>query len=160
LSDVTSNNRIAVKIRPMAESDLKEIARLEKEIFSDPWPMRSFAEILADDQWESLVAEADGMTVGYACYMIVLNESHLANIASVPAYRRKSVAKQLLERILDTVKDRGCDLILLEVRPSNAEAIAFYEMYGFTMLYRRPNYYRRPAEDALVMVRYLDTDRE
>lgn len=94
-----------------------------------------------------------------AAGIVVADESHLTNIAVTPEHRRKSVAKLLLERILQIVADLDCTLILLEVRPSNREAIGFYEKYGFDLLYRRPNYYRRPIEDALVMVRHL-TDNE
>lgn len=150
--------KLDIAIRKMTGEDLATISRLEKEIFSDPWPARSFTEILDDPQWGALVAEHDGEIVGYACYMVVLDEAHLANIATVPSYRRKSVAKQLLERILDIVIDQECEILLLEVRPSNLEAIDFYRKYGFVDLYRRPNYYRRPIEDALIMVRYLDTE--
>jgi len=158
LSSARRAVKIDIVIRKMTREDLATVSRLEKEIFSDPWPARSFTEILDDEQWGALVAELDGDIVGYACYMAVLDEAHLANIATAPLHRRKSVAKQLLERILDIVIDLKCGILLLEVRPSNHEAIDFYRKYGFVDLYRRPNYYRRPVEDALIMVRYLDTE--
>ncbi|MEE8575808.1 MAG: GNAT family N-acetyltransferase, partial [candidate division Zixibacteria bacterium] len=83
-------------------------------------------------------------------------EAHLTNIAVVKSFRRMSVARRMLEEIVTRAQDNECEFILLEVRPSNEEAIAFYEEYKFRLLYRRPNYYRRPVEDALVMVRYLE----
>ncbi|MBD3258944.1 ribosomal-protein-alanine N-acetyltransferase, partial [candidate division GN15 bacterium] len=90
--------------------------------------------------------------IGYACYVFISDEAHLANIAVVPAYRRKSVAKQLLDRILQLAQEAGCRLILLEVRASNNAARRFYEKAGFTELYQRPRYYRHPVEDAVVML--------
>jgi len=158
LSSARRAVKLDIAIRKMTREDLAIVSRLEKEIFSDPWPARSFTEILDDEQWGALVAEHGSEVIGYACYMVVLDEAHLANIATVPSYRRKSVAKQLLERILDIVIDLKCGILLLEVRPSNREALDFYRKYGFMELYRRPNYYRRPVEDALIMVRYLDTE--
>ena len=158
MSNARKADRLVITIREMEREDLPTVSRLEKEIFSDPWPSRSFAEILDDEQWGALIAEHDGEIVGYACYMVVLDEAHLANIATVPASRRKSVAKQLLERILDIVIDQKCGILLLEVRPSNHEALDFYRKFGFMELYRRPNYYRRPIEDALIMVKYLDAE--
>lgn len=151
-------DKLAITIREMDREDLPTVSRLEKEIFSDPWPARSFSEILDDEQWGALIAEHESEIVGYACFMAMLDEAHLANIATVAAYRRKSVAKQLLERILDIVIEQKCGILLLEVRPSNLEARDFYKKFGFAELYRRPNYYRRPVEDALIMVRYLDSE--
>lgn len=146
-------------IRPMAESDIDAILEMENAVFSDPWPRMAFVEQLKGPYWGAIVAEHGGAVIGYACYLVVADESHLTNIAVTPEHRRKSVAKLLLESILRIVADLDCTLILLEVRPSNREAIGFYEKYGFDLLYRRPNYYRRPIEDALVMVRHL-TDNE
>lgn len=145
-----------VSIREMTDTDIDRICELERQIFPDPWARSAFEEQLDLDGWGTLVAELDGAIVGYACYMMVANESHLTNIAVDPSWRRKSVAKALLDCILQTVIANECDLLLLEVRPSNSEARAFYEKYGFRQLYRRPNYYRRPIEDAIVMVRHLE----
>jgi [ribosomal protein S18]-alanine N-acetyltransferase len=150
----------SVTIRPMVEADVARVCLLEKQIFPDPWPKSAFEEQTDEDEWGTLVAEADGLVVGYACYMMVANESHLTNIAVDPAWRRKSVARALLERILEIVIAHACEILLLEVRPTNTEARAFYVRYGFKELYRRKNYYRRPVEDALVMVRYLNPDED
>ncbi len=147
-------------IRPMVDADIDRVMEMEKIAFSDPWPRTAFVEQLKGPYWGAIIAEQDGAIVGYACYLIVADESHLTNIAVDPAWRRKSVAKLLLDRILQIVAEFDCTLILLEVRPSNTEAISFYEKYDFELLYRRPNYYRRPIEDALVMVRHLTDDKD
>ena len=82
----------------------------------------------------------------------------MTNLAVADSYRRKSVASRLLEYILDIARNKGCEHILLEVRPQNKDAIAFYENAGFKLLYCRPNYYRNPVEDALVMVYYFNEE--
>lgn len=145
-----------VVIRPMVEADISQVIGLEKEIFPDPWPKSVFEEQFSSNEWSSFVAESDGVITGYACFMVVSDEAHLTNIAVAKAFRRKSVAKRLLKPILDVVKEKGCEFILLEVRSSNNAAIAFYESLDFRELYKRPHYYRSPDEDALVMVRYLN----
>lgn len=145
-------------MRPMVAGDLSTLLELERKIFPDPWPRSAFEDILTDDAWGGLVAECDGEVVGYASWLLIDVESHLTNIAVPPEYRRKSVAKTLLERILEVVQQRGAEYILLEVRASNAVAFAFYEAYGFTLLQRRPRYYRNPSEDALVMIRHFDKE--
>jgi ribosomal-protein-alanine N-acetyltransferase len=149
-----------VSLRDMTSGDLDEIVRLEALIFPDAWPESSFRELLSDQDWGALVAEMDGRIVGYACYLVVVDEAHVANIAVDPDYRRKSVAKRLLDRILGIAREASCVQILLEVRPSNSAARTFYEQAGFVELYRRPGYYRQPREDALVMVMPLVPDRD
>lgn len=156
MSSVANSSEILPVIRPMTDADIDTVAALEELIFPDPWPRAAFVEQLKDDTWGAIVADVDGQIIGYACYLLVHNESHLTNIGVGPVWRRKSVARKLLERILRVVTERGCDILLLEVRPSNEDAKAFYAKHGFRELYRRPNYYRRPVEDALVMVRYLE----
>lgn len=156
MNSVANSNNLAVTIRQMNDADIDTVTALEGEIFPDPWPRSAFVEQLKDETWGAIVAEAAGRIIGYACYLLVHNESHLTNIGVERAWRRKSVAAQLLGRILQVITERGCDILLLEVRPSNIEARTFYTKHGFRELYRRPNYYRRPIEDALVMVRYLE----
>ncbi len=147
-----------ITIRSLRTSDLRVIVKLEREVFPDPWPRSAFEDILRESGWYALVAEADtGEIAGYACYLIIGPEGHLANIAVAPAFRRKSVAKRLLDNILNAVEESECEYLLLEVRPSNSNALTFYEKQGFAFLYRRPNYYSRPVEDAIVLVRYLKT---
>ena len=155
MSSAEKADRQVVTIRAMSEDDLPVIAELEQQIFPDPWSMNAFAEALAEDSWGALVAEADGEVAAYACYLIIDVEAHLTNIAVAEPYRRKSVAKQLLDYILRIVTETKCEYLLLEVRPGNVEAVAFYRKHGFHQLYRRPNYYHNPVEDAQVMVYYL-----
>lgn len=159
MNNVTRKKTETVVVRPMVEADIDRIDELENIIFSDPWPRSAFDEQLDEEEgWGSIVALLGDKIVGYACYLIVAQEAHLTNIAVEPIHRRKSVAKQLLEYIIETVEDLRAEYLLLEVRPGNTEARAFYEKHGFRFLYRRPNYYRRPVEDALVLVKYFDVE--
>ena len=138
---------MTVSIRPMISSDQATIVRLEREIFPDPWSVTVFEDIFQND---------DSSVVGYTCILVVAGECHLANIAVVPEFRRKSVAKQLLEHILEVARQKECGTMLLEVRVSNREAIAFYEKNRFAQKYVRNRYYHDPTEDAAVMIRQLD----
>ena len=160
MNGVNENSKLEVRIREMAEADLPQIVSLEKQIFPDPWPQSAFLEQITDGGWGAIVAEADNRIIGYACYFIADGECHLTNIAVDPTCRRKSVARKLLEAILGIVQESGCVYLLLEVRPSNVEARAFYERFGFTLLYRKANYYRHPVEDALVLVRCFKDGKE
>ena len=155
-----TRNNLQLTVRSMTDADLVDVLRLEKEIFSDPWPRDMFTEHATGGHWTALSAESAGKLVGYACYRIEEDKAHLTNMAVDPEYQRKSVAKRLLENILRIVQESGCELITLEVRASNSGAIAFYTAFGFVELYRQPNYYRRPVEEACVMVRYINDEDE
>ncbi|MEK7775535.1 MAG: ribosomal protein S18-alanine N-acetyltransferase [Candidatus Zixiibacteriota bacterium] len=152
-SDTTSGITI---LRRMSAEDVPRLCELEEQIFPDPWPHQAFLEQLQGDEWGGFVAENNGVVTGYACYYLSPPEAHLTNIAIDPEWRRKSIAKRLLECVFEVVKEASCEFLLLEVRSSNDGAIAFYERHEFRELYRRKNYYRRPVEDALVMVKYFD----
>lgn len=154
-----SEIKTGLKIRSMIRSDLSAVYALEKTIFPDPWPLSAFEDLLTENGWGGLVAETDSHLLGYACYLLAGPESHVTNIAVSEPARRKSVAKRLLENILQVALEAQCEYTLLEVRPSNMAARKFYEKHGFTVMYRRPDYYSLPVEEAVVMVRYFDQDK-
>ncbi len=137
----------------MRKADLPRLLLLEKRCFDDPWPKSAFTELLDGSPWYSLLVFHQEEIIAYSAWMIAANELHLASIAVEPKWRRKSVARNLLGRILEHATAKGCGEILLEVRESNEAARKFYERNGFAELYRRPNYYHQPREGAIVMVR-------
>ncbi len=149
-------NKTEIVFRKLSEGDLIKVHALEENIFPDPWPYDAFQEQLSSDGWGGIIAEVGSEIIGYACFFITSNEAHLTNMAVVKEYRRKSVAKQLLDNILLIVSKYECEFVLLEVRSSNIKAIEFYKKHGFTFLFKRSDYYRKPVEDALVFVRYLE----
>jgi ribosomal-protein-alanine N-acetyltransferase len=146
-----------VTLRPMRFSDLPEVEKLENDIFSDPWPNDFFEEYLDSLNAGGWVAAVQSRIVGYACCGFDSGHTHLTNMAVAPAYRRKSVAKRLMALILSVTRDRECELIHLEVRISNEAARRFYEALGFETVDQRVRYYEHPVEDALIMVRHLDS---
>ncbi|MGH8016569.1 MAG: ribosomal protein S18-alanine N-acetyltransferase [Candidatus Zixiibacteriota bacterium] len=147
--------KIEIRLRLMTLTDVDKVVGIEKECFPDPWPRSAFEDIVKSPDHGGLVAVMDDKIIGYGCYLIIVNEAHLTNLAVKPDFRRKSVAGRLLSYIMEIANRKGCEYILLEVRPRNESAVAFYEKAGFKLLYRRPRYYRNPVEDALVMVYYF-----
>ena len=140
-----------MKIVLMDESHVAAIAEMEKLCFSDPWSEKS---ILAElnglfSYW--LVAMEGETLVGYVGSQSVLGESDMMNIAVHPEHRRKGIAEALVVALVEELAKRGNHSLMLEVRPSNGPAIALYEKLGFSQVGRRPNYYRNPKEDALIL---------
>jgi [ribosomal protein S18]-alanine N-acetyltransferase len=101
---------------------------------------------------------ADGSTAGrrvvaYAAVWMVVDQAELGDIAVAAEWRRRGIARRLIDTVLEHVGRRGVREIFLEVRPSNHEARRLYERYGFEAIGRRKNYYSSPREDALVLRR-------
>lgn len=136
-----------LNIRPMAEEDAPAVALLERENFSNPWTCEMILEELALSCTQYFVAEADGAVIGYAGMQIILDEGYVTNIAVSSAFRRRGVASALITRMLE----EPLSFLSLEVRKSNAPAIALYQKFGFTECGLRRNYYTNPTEDALIL---------
>lgn len=138
-------------IRKMKASDVTAIAELEKRCFSDPWSADSIASELVNPLSYWLVAEVDGQVAGYVGSQSVLDAADMMNIAVSPEYRRRGVAKALVNELTAYLSKNNVIALLLEVRVSNEPAITLYEKMGFQQVGRRPNYYRNPREDALIL---------
>ena len=135
----------------MNHSHVAGIAALEKICFSDPWSERSIASELENPLSHWLVAVEGNTVVGYVGSQAVLGEADMMNIAVSPDCRRKGVAQSLVEALIADLKEKDVHCLTLEVRASNEPAKALYGKLGFCEVGRRPNYYRNPKEDALIL---------
>ena len=141
-----------IKIVPMNASHVAQVAVMEKLCFGDAaWSERSIASELNNELALWLVAEENGAVAGYVGSQSVMGESDMMNIAVAPQYRRKGIAQGLVSRLVEMLKEKGNQSLSLEVRVSNIPAVSLYEKMGFTQVGRRPNYYRNPKEDALIL---------
>ena len=138
-------------ITHMTESHVPQIAELEKICFCDPWSENSIASELGNRLSCWLVALEENTVVGYVGSQTVLGETDMMNIAVHPEYRKKGIAKTLIESLIDELSKKGSHSLMLEVRASNAPAKNLYEKLGFSMAGVRKNYYRNPKEDALIL---------
>ena len=143
---------LPMSIDKMRPSDLDEVVAIERASFTMPWSRGAFLyEIEQNRVARCLVVREDGHLVGYLCVWEVADELHITNIAVHPEARRRGIGRQLLGEVLTDARRRGLRLVALEVRPSNAEARALYESFGFRVVGRRRGYYYDTGEDALVM---------
>ncbi len=119
-------------------------------MFSDPWSANDFAECV-DSGVPFLVAEQQGIVAGYVVAHSAADEGEILNLGVAAAHRRQGIGRALVERVLQTLAQRGVGTVYLEVRASNAAARQLYESLGFGEVARRARYYRRPIEDAVVL---------
>ena len=148
-------------IRSAAETDLDELAELEKACFSLPWTREQLCGELPDEHHEFLLAVgAEEDVLGYIGMMCVLDEGYISNVAVAPEARREGIGRSLIREMLRRAAERGLSFVTLEVRESNAAAIALYASEGFALVGRRKNYYERPREDALLLTSFLNGKEE
>ena len=135
----------------MNTDHVSQVAELEKLCFSDPWSENSVSSELNNPLSLWLVAVDGERVAGYVGSQSVMGESDMMNIAVHPDYRRRGLAEMLVAELLTALKNAGNTCLTLEVRASNAPAIALYEKTGFSQIGLRKNYYRNPREDALIL---------
>ena len=129
---------------------LAAIESLEAMTFPDPWSLQSIRGSVDSLRTRVYAALDDTDTLmGYLFFTQVMDVADVDNIAVAPAFRRQGVASLLLETAFEGVDAE----VFLEVRASNAPAIALYQKFGFTQCGIRRNYYEKPQEDALLMKR-------
>lgn len=126
-------------------------------MFPDPWSPGDFAECLAAGM-SILVAEQDAELIGYVVGRSVLDEAEILNVGVAPSARRHGVARALVRALLGGFAGAGVHSVFLEVRESNHPARALYASFGFRVVGRRPRYYRRPVEDAVILRTDISAD--
>ncbi|MBR4863885.1 MAG: ribosomal protein S18-alanine N-acetyltransferase [Oscillospiraceae bacterium] len=136
---------------PMTETHVAAVAKLDEACFSMPWSEQAIRSELTNPLALWLVA-VDGETlVGYIGSQSVMGEADMMNVAVDPAYRRQGIGEKLITELMARLKENSVYALALEVRASNESAIALYDKLGFTQVGRRPNYYRKPTEDGLIL---------
>ena len=145
-------------VRPMVQSDISEVVKIERQVTPHPWTENSFSGSLKAD-YKCWVIESNSRVIAYLVQSIYTGESHILNLAVTNSWQGQGLGRGLVKKACTDAAKSGVKQILLEVRPNNLIAQQLYESEGFLVFGRRYNYYRscNSAEDALVMVRDLES---
>ncbi|MBI4595369.1 MAG: ribosomal protein S18-alanine N-acetyltransferase [Candidatus Tectomicrobia bacterium] len=141
----------------MKVGDLPEVLEIERESFYSPWSKKTFlTEINQNKLAIMLVGKAKEQqnyngVLGYACLWSVIDEMHITNVAVKPEFRHRGVGEQMIRYIVQLAKEKEANIITLEVRESNSNAIRLYCKTGFHPVRMRKRYYTDTDEDAVVM---------
>lgn len=143
------------KLRRAVESDARELQRIERACFGEPWSLELLIEALRDPKYLLLCAQRCGASdgeklLGYVCAWSVLDEAQIDRLAVLPWQRRRGIARALLQGILSELEEAEVARVFLEVRAGNAGALALYRSAGFVQAGRRARYYE-DGEDAIVL---------
>ena len=142
-------------IAPMREEHILALARLEAVCFSAPRPEAALRAELTNDTAVFFTVVYEGAMAGYAGMHCILDKGYIDNVAVFPEFRRQGIAGALLDALEGGARARGLRFLTLEVRVSNAPAIRLYHGRGYGEVGRRPHYYDKPREDALLLTKYL-----
>jgi len=143
-------------IRRLSYADLPQVVAIERRAFPAPWSLAMFVLELSKPSGICLAARVDGRLVGYLVCSRYESVWHLMNVAVEPSLLRRGIGTALIEALLERIGDSRARLTL-EVRPTNVEAIALYERFGFRTAGVRRRYYQDNGEDALIMWRTAAT---
>ena len=147
-------------LRRAQAADVDRIVDIEKDGFLHPWS-RELIERELGHSWSRVLLACDTdasggeRVLGYIVFWIVHDEVHVLNVATALEARRRGVGRALMEAAEEEGRFRGTRLSTLEVRRSNAGAIALYRESGYRQVGIRPKYYAEENEDAIVMVKTL-----
>lgn len=143
----------SVKIVKASEDYLCEIANIEARSFSTPWNENDFHILMTRDYAAVIAAVNDsGNVVGYGCVTTVSGESEILNIAVDKRFRSLGIGGLLLDRMMEISFSKGGSKIFLDVRESNVSARRLYSSRGFFENGIRKNYYKKPVENAVLML--------
>ena len=146
-------------LRPATPDDLTRLAEMERQIMSAPWPREAIAAHLSSPVGRAVIACLDGCPAGYLLTQVIPPEFEILRVGVLPAFRRRGCGEGMLAACFADLAAGGCTDGYLEVRASNAPAIALYRRVGFAPCGLRPRYYRNPAEDAVCMTVRLTADK-
>ncbi len=142
----------------MTHDDLSMVSDVERRSYDFPWSHGVFRDCLLAG-YHCVVLEREQRVIGYAILSIAAGEAHILNLCVDPHFRSHGYGERLLDEILLKARAASVREIFLEVRPSNATALALYRKKGFHQVANRPAYYQahKGREDAAVLVKKLSS---
>jgi ribosomal-protein-alanine N-acetyltransferase len=134
----------------MAPADLDAILNIEQASFPLPWKREHFEHEMSAPHSFPYVAEYEGMIAGYVCLMSLFEEAQILDIAVAPQQRGRGIARLLMDHAIGVAREKGAEVLDLEVRSTNSSAITLYERCGFVRTGVRSKYYEG-IDDAVLM---------
>ncbi len=140
-----------VVITTMRRRHLRNVLRIEEKTSTTPWSLGLFLAEVRREEREYLVALSGSRVVGFAGLLYVVGEGHITTVAVDPDKQGGRIGTRLMLVLARRAIVHGADSVTLEVRASNAPALALYRRFGFAPSGVRKDYYKDPTEDALVL---------
>lgn len=141
-----------IVVGPMRRRHLRSVLRIEARNSPKGWSLGLFmSELSFRDARAYLVAKHDNRVIGFAGLLFAAEDGHVTTVSVDSDWQQHRVGTRLMLVLAERALERGVEALTLEVRPSNAAAVALYQRFGFAPVGVRKDYYRETNEDALVM---------
>lgn len=144
-----------IEIREMNFEDIEAVTKIERENFSVPWDETGFLSFMIREGTIFLTAILDGRIVGYCGLISAADEADITNVSVALDARHQGIGNKLIEKLIKEAEAMRIKKIFLEVRESNIPAISLYNKYNFKQVGLRKDYYEKPTENALLMLKEL-----
>ena len=145
-----------MEISIMKPSDLEEIKDTLETSFDDFWNYNILRSELASENSTYYIAKISNNNniVGFAGIWQAVDDMHITNIVVKKDFRQKGIGSKLLEKLIETSKQKNVISLTLEVNYKNVPAIKLYEKHGFKYVGKRKKYYNN-IDDALIMTLFF-----
>lgn len=144
-------------VRRCTIEDIDSVYKVEKEAFAEPMKRETMQKDLERESY-FCYGLFENELVSFMSFDKVFEEGQIISVATLPTYRKRGLAKELLKKVFCLAKENGVELFTLEVRCDNYPAIALYKDVGFNEVGLRKNYYQNPSCDAILMDLHLEKD--
>jgi [ribosomal protein S18]-alanine N-acetyltransferase len=150
---LSAQPQVLWRLHPMREAHLVQVMAIENAAYEFPWTEGIFRDCLRVGYSAWVVVDREDVVMAYAMMSMAAGEAHVLNLCVAPTQRRRGLAQFLLRHLTMIARAAAVNLVLLEVRRSNAAAQALYAGFGFRPLGERLGYYpaRDGREDAIVL---------
>ena len=148
-----------IVIRNAVAADAAAVAAIERACFSAPWSERQIEEEIGKENALFFVAEIDGVVCGYVSAEDISGECYMNNLAVTQSFHGHDLGRQLMHRLMEAARLRGCEFLTLEVREGNAPARHIYGSCGFSLAGVRKNFYVAPQENACIYTLYFKEEQ-
>lgn len=142
----------------MKVTDIEDVVAVERDAYPFPWTRGNFLDSLDGGYEAWVVRDTEDRLLAYFLLMYVVDEVHLLNITVRPDLQGRGLGRKLLDKVIALARDATMPAVLLEVRPSNQQALSVYRHLDFAQIGVRKNYYPAAGatrEDAIVMRKKL-----
>jgi ribosomal-protein-alanine N-acetyltransferase len=147
-----------VQIRWMIRRDMPEVLAIENSSFEFPWSEEDFMRCLRQRNCIGMVAEREDRIVGFMVYELHKDQLYVLNFAVRPDWRRRTIGRQMIERLISKLSQQQRTNIRLNVRETNLVAQLFFRKLGFRAISLLKSYYDDTPEDAYVMQYRMSSD--
>lgn len=167
MNDFSAENSTSMQNVAIIDFDAKyadEILQIQAETGLSVWSKNDYLnELERNDSVFKIAQNADGKIVGFALLRLLFGSSNdffdsseILNIAVLKPFQKQGFGQMIFDEIVCELEQKNIKEIWLEVRESNAKAIAFYQKNGFEFQFERKNYYQNPPENALIFRRLMN----